>query len=125
MSNEKHAKLTDVFISLIKNNNTDTLHEIIQEIKDSIPQSQRIGKGIVWSLRQLRKQVISEKVPLEVKKHSLEVLISGDRWHHRGAHCEDRVGSESERKNSDVAEPRRVAATFIITRRGVVLAYQA
>lgn len=69
-----------IFNCLITDNNTEPLYKLIQEIKGSIPQSQRIGKGIVWSLRQLRKQVIKEKVPLNVKKQSLEVLINSDHW---------------------------------------------
>lgn len=53
---------------------------MIQHIKESIPPSQRTGKGIVWSLRQIRKEIIKEKVPLDVKKRSLEVLINSELW---------------------------------------------
>ncbi|UCG01249.1 MAG: hypothetical protein JSW11_16735 [Candidatus Heimdallarchaeota archaeon] len=72
--------MNNIFNCLLVDKNTEPLYEVIQKIKDSIPQSQRIGKGIVWTLRQLRQKIIAEKVPISVKKQSLEVLINNGRW---------------------------------------------
>ncbi|MFX1548117.1 MAG: hypothetical protein ACFFCU_18065 [Promethearchaeota archaeon] len=69
-----------IFYYLIAENNAEPLFELIQSIKDSIPQSQRIGKGIVWALRQVRNQIVEEKVPLEMRKQSLGFLINNDYW---------------------------------------------
>ena len=72
--------IKEIFNNLITDNNAEPLFMLIQHIKDSIPQSQRTGKGIVWSLRQIRKQIIKEKVPLEVKRQYLDSLINSDHW---------------------------------------------
>ena len=75
--------IKDIFYGLVSDKNTEPLFELIQQIHGSIPQSQRTGKGVVWSLRQIRKQVVQEKVPLDVKNQSLDVLIKSDEtdWH--------------------------------------------
>jgi len=82
IKNLENSKMSikEIFNELINANNAEPLLKLIQEIKESIPQSQRTGKGIVWTLRQIRKQIIKEKVLLEVKKQSLDVLISNDHW---------------------------------------------
>ncbi len=72
--------IKDIFNGLTTNKNTEPLFELIQQIHGSIPKSQRTGKGIVWSLRQIRKQLIQETVPLDIKKRSLDVLINSDHW---------------------------------------------
>ena len=72
--------INEIFTSLITDDNTESLYELIQHIKESIPLSQKTGKGIVWTLRQIRKQIIQEKVLLAIKKQSLDVLINNDHW---------------------------------------------
>ncbi len=72
--------INDILNNLTINKNTEPLFELIQQIHGSIPKSQRTGKGIVWSLRQIRKQIIQETVPLDIKKRSLDVLITSDHW---------------------------------------------
>ncbi|UCE14714.1 MAG: hypothetical protein JSV04_05910 [Candidatus Heimdallarchaeota archaeon] len=70
----------EIFNGLIATHNTDTLLTFIQDIKESIPPSQRTSKGIVWSLRQIRRQLIEEGVHLTKQKHSLEILINSNHW---------------------------------------------
>ncbi|MFX1284151.1 MAG: DNA alkylation repair protein [Promethearchaeota archaeon] len=72
--------IKEIFNDLVTNNNTDQLFELIQNTKESIPQSQRTGKGIVWTLRNIRQLVIQAKVPLNVKKQSLDILIVNEHW---------------------------------------------
>jgi 3-methyladenine DNA glycosylase AlkC len=71
--------IEDIFILLITDKNETPLFNLIMEIKNSIPDKQKIGKGIVWSLRQVRKQVQKE-VPLDLQKQALDILISSNLW---------------------------------------------
>ncbi|MHA2224305.1 MAG: DNA alkylation repair protein [Candidatus Hodarchaeales archaeon] len=71
--------LTDIFDILLTKNNHKPLQERIYCMKEKIPKKQRTGKGIVWVLRQLRKQVQNE-IPLSIQKKSLDLLINGDDW---------------------------------------------
>ncbi|MFX0207849.1 MAG: hypothetical protein ACFFDT_17810, partial [Candidatus Hodarchaeota archaeon] len=73
-------EIKEIFNELISDNNAEPLFKLILDIKESIPQSQRTGKGIVWTLHQIRNQVIQEEVLLEVKKQSLKVLINNEYW---------------------------------------------
>ena len=52
--------LTELFDILLTKNNPKPLLERIHSMRESIPEKQRIGRGIVWVLRQLRKQVQDE-----------------------------------------------------------------
>ncbi len=71
--------IKEIFHELITDKNEIPLFNLIMEIKNSIPENQKIGKGIVWSLRQVRMQVLKE-VPLDLQKRSLEILISSNLW---------------------------------------------
>ncbi|MFX0050493.1 MAG: DNA alkylation repair protein [Candidatus Hermodarchaeota archaeon] len=71
--------IREIFENLLADGQTKTLLEFIQRIKDSIPKEQRIGKGLVWSLRQVRKQVRIE-VPLLIQQQSLSILINSNDW---------------------------------------------
>lgn len=71
--------IQDIFQELVLNKNEESLYNLIQEIKNSIPEKQKIGKVIVWSLRQVRKQ-IQEKLSLDLQRQSLKVLINSKYW---------------------------------------------
>ncbi|MFX0182802.1 MAG: DNA alkylation repair protein [Candidatus Hodarchaeota archaeon] len=72
--------IREIFENLIANNNNNQpLLDLIQEVKNSIPKKQRIGKGIVWTLREIRKQVQLE-VPLSIQQQSLSILINSEYW---------------------------------------------
>jgi 3-methyladenine DNA glycosylase AlkC len=71
--------IKEIFKILITTGETQPLLDLIIEVKNSIPPKQRIGKGIVWTLRQIRKNVKAE-VPLAIQKKSLNILINDKHW---------------------------------------------
>ena len=93
--------IQDIFQELVLNKNEESLYNLIQEKKNSIPEKQKIGKGIVWSLRQVRKQ-IQEKMSLNLQRQSLKVLINSKYWQIRmmvallASSCASKEGSVSD-----------------------------
>jgi len=71
--------IKEIFEILITTGQTQLLLDLIKEVKNSIPLKQRTGKGIVWTLRQIRKNVKIE-VPLAVQKQSLNILVNDKHW---------------------------------------------
>ncbi|MFX0173259.1 MAG: DNA alkylation repair protein [Candidatus Hodarchaeota archaeon] len=92
--------IREIFENLLKDGQTKQLFEFIQKIKNSIPREQRIGKGIVWSLRHVRKQVRIE-VPLSIQQQSLSILINSNDWQIRKLTSFIAVNCCIEEKNID------------------------